>query len=44
MKIFEVSRRFGACSGFSYNRRYRIIMSYETGEEEFCCGTIDGVC
>jgi len=33
MKILEVSRRFGTSSGFSYNRRYRVIKSYESGRE-----------
>jgi len=32
MKILEVSRRFGASSGFSYNKRYGIIRSCDSGK------------
>jgi len=44
MKMFEVSRRFGAFSGFSYNMRYGLSGAVIVGEERFCCGIIYGVC
>jgi len=44
MKILEVSRRFDASSGFSYNGRYGVIRSCDNGRRIILLWTIYSVC